>query len=270
MLSLLRLCLLAGLAAGVAAGSPVVKHIVVLMVENRAFDHIFGHASTPEWPINGLQGNESNPMSTENAQSKRVAVSDDCPMVNVCDPGHATPVTTLKLFGAAAVAAGNFSTARMNGFVECEKRHPDYCDVMRGFAPGRLPVITALAQEYALMDHFFASHPGPTWPNRMYALSATSAGSTETSAWFHNVPGAHFWTSSLLRAAHGRTTTTTRHGSSSWRVSRTSRSTHGRSPSSSTMRPRAACLPSRGSIRGEIVCSCACVRACVCACVRGN
>jgi len=42
------------------------------------------------------------------------------------------------------------------------------------------------------MDRFFASHAGPTWPNRMFALSATSAGSTETSTWYHDRDGQLF------------------------------------------------------------------------------
>ena len=50
-------------------------------------------------------------------------------------------------------------------------------------------MITALAQEFAIMDRFFASLPGPTDPNRMFALSATSLGDTETFEWFQHTPG---------------------------------------------------------------------------------
>lgn len=41
---------------------------------------------------------------------------------------------------------------------------------MNMFTPDRLPVMTALASEFALFDRFFASHPGPTWPNRLFQL----------------------------------------------------------------------------------------------------
>ena len=120
--------------------------------------------------------------------SGRVQVSNDCPYINECDPDHGTPATTYKLFGAAGSASPS-----MSGFVEWEARRnntaENYCDVMRGFAPGRLPVISALAREFALFDKFFCSHPGPTWPNRMFMLSGTSAGSTETGPWFQNKPG---------------------------------------------------------------------------------
>jgi phospholipase C len=51
----------------------------------------------------------------------------------------------------------------MGGFVSYEATHKNYCDVMNGFSPDRLPVINSLADEFAVMDRFFASHPGPTW-----------------------------------------------------------------------------------------------------------
>jgi phospholipase C len=41
-----------------------------------------------------------------------------------------------------------------------------------------VPVLASLADEFAIMDRFFASHPGPTWPNRLFTLCGTSAGLT--------------------------------------------------------------------------------------------
>ena len=45
------------------------------------------------------------------------------------------------------------------------------------------PYQAKLASEFALFDRFFASHPGPTWPNRLFQLMGTSKGCTETSHW---------------------------------------------------------------------------------------
>ena len=47
---------------------------------------------------------------------------------------------------------------------------------MRCFAQGTLPVLTALAKEFVLCDHWFSSMAGPTEPNRMFAHAATSGG----------------------------------------------------------------------------------------------
>jgi phospholipase C len=47
---------------------------------------------------------------------------------------------------------------------------------MRGFDPNRLPVLNALATQFAVCDHWFSSMPGPTWPNRFFVHAATSGG----------------------------------------------------------------------------------------------
>ena len=49
-------------------------------------------------------------------------------------------------------------------------------EVMSCFTPDSAPVISTLAQEFALFDHYHAAVPGPTQVNRMYIHSATSHG----------------------------------------------------------------------------------------------
>jgi phospholipase C len=36
------------------------KHIVVLMMENRSFDHMLGYLKSAAYPIEGLDGDETN------------------------------------------------------------------------------------------------------------------------------------------------------------------------------------------------------------------
>jgi phospholipase C len=38
-----------------------IEHLVVLMMENRSFDYMFGFLKSNSWPIDGLNGNETNP-----------------------------------------------------------------------------------------------------------------------------------------------------------------------------------------------------------------
>ena len=38
-----------------------IQHLVVLMMENRSFDHMFGFLKSEQYPIEGLTGTESNP-----------------------------------------------------------------------------------------------------------------------------------------------------------------------------------------------------------------
>lgn len=77
----------------------------------------------------------------------------------------------------------------MSGFIEFEaKKHglEHVQSIMDMFTPERVPVISTLAQEFAVFDRFFCSHPGPTWPNRLFQLMGTSNGDTKTSTWDPN------------------------------------------------------------------------------------
>jgi phospholipase C len=48
---------------------------------------------------------------------------------------------------------------------------------MTMLSPEKIPILTTLANEYALFDHYFASYPGPTNPNRLFVHCGTAAGS---------------------------------------------------------------------------------------------
>lgn len=130
--------------------------------------------------VNGLKGDESNPYNTSDPSSLRVTVNNTSPYIGPFDPNHSTPPTTQKIFGRAGLSTQ--TKAKMDGFIEFEyENHKDPTSVMNMFTPDRLPIMTALVKEFAVFDHFFCAHPGPTWPNRLFQLLATSQGCTETS-----------------------------------------------------------------------------------------
>lgn len=138
--------------------------------------------------------NASNPLHPEG----RILATPTAPYVNDCDPDHSLPGTTYKLFGYAEAKSGNLTfPAPMASFVEEERylgflNKTEYCNVMQGFPPERVPILSTLASEFVLFDDFFASVPGPTWPNRLFFFAASSGGLTETGAWYHNESGTLF------------------------------------------------------------------------------
>eukprot|EP01063_Lacrimia_lanifica_P004012 TRINITY_DN1223_c0_g8_i2.p1 TRINITY_DN1223_c0_g8~~TRINITY_DN1223_c0_g8_i2.p1 ORF type:complete len:626 (+),score=200.26 TRINITY_DN1223_c0_g8_i2:65-1942(+) len=166
--------------ASCAAGAGKVKHIVVLMEENRSFDHMFGWRKG----VNGVTGKETNPLDSFDPTAGSVRVSRNATQLAMCDPNHGLPGTTEKIFGKKNAAAKNFTEASMTGFVEVERHAQDYCQVMDLQTPESVPIMSSLADHFVLMDRFFASVPGPTWPNRMFMLAATSAGGTATGPWY--------------------------------------------------------------------------------------
>ena len=71
-----------------------IKHIIVLMEENRSFDHLFGFSALP---VERLKGDEWNLVNTSNPAGPRITVSDNAVNVNPCDPDHSTPATLAKM-----------------------------------------------------------------------------------------------------------------------------------------------------------------------------
>ena len=160
-----------------------IEHVVVLMLENRSFDHILGWMRRENPRIDGLSGQESNPVDASGPMSPRIRVSDraDWEETLPFDPPHEFADVTEHIFGTPAPVIGRPAT--MNGFYQRAARrtdgnstHDDIDVVMRGYAPGRLPAIHALAREFAVCDRWFSSVPGPTWPNRFFAHCASAGG----------------------------------------------------------------------------------------------
>ncbi len=62
-----------------------INHIVVLMLENRAYDHIFGWST--ELKTNGLNGNECNYLNQSNVSMGQLCVTEKMTNINTCNPG---------------------------------------------------------------------------------------------------------------------------------------------------------------------------------------
>jgi phospholipase C len=158
------------------AGLDDLKHIVVLMMENRSFDHMLGFAQSAAWPIDGLQGNETNADSaggTAQVSSDANYGGDFTP-----DPGHAVFDTLTQIYGDPNTSVMKDPT--MSGFIrsyEGKTHDPQAAHrIMKCFSPQKLSVLTSLAQQFCVCDRWFSSVPGPTFPNRAFAHGATSIG----------------------------------------------------------------------------------------------
>jgi len=159
------------------------KHIVVLMMENRSFDHMLGGLSLvvengekKYHKINGLTGDESNPDTAGNV----VKVQPNARFQSQLDPDpdHHFPGVDLQVFGGTLPGPGR--VANMQGFVkdyftqtnDVKRSH----NIMSYFTPDKLPVLSALTTQFAVFNGWFASIPGPTICNRAFAHYGTSFG----------------------------------------------------------------------------------------------
>jgi phospholipase C len=137
---------------------------VVVMMENRSFDHFFGTLSLdPDYPardvVDGLTGTETN-------------LDEDGAAVLV----HRT--ANVETHGPAHDWDGShraFAEGRNDGFVRANTG-PSKADSMSYHDRSQLPLLYALADQYVVCDRWFSSVMGPTWPNRFFLHAATSEG----------------------------------------------------------------------------------------------
>jgi phospholipase C len=177
-----------------------IEHVVVLMLENRSFDHMLGflyadtgNKSPSGQDFEGLTGDESNPDSNgKPVQVFQITKSmKNAYFMPGSDPGEGYTATNSQLFGN--VDAPTPPVATNQGFVTdfaytlgWQKNNPSWAkqilpgtvanNIMGCYTPEMLPVISALARGYAVCDHWYSSAPTETFPNRAFANAATSQG----------------------------------------------------------------------------------------------
>lgn len=138
-----------------------INTFVVLMMENRSFDHYYGSLQLSEGrtDIDGLTGAETNPDPVGDPVSV-YRLEDFTP----ADPPHSWDASH-----------NQWNDGANDGFV-IEHAGPDQVQVMGYHERDQLPILYALADAGAVCDRWFCSLLGPTWPNRYYLHGATSNG----------------------------------------------------------------------------------------------
>jgi len=150
-----------------------IEHVIVLMLENRSYDHLLGYLPNGH----GLTGDEFNLVNPADPTSERVLVSNTADYISI-DPAHDFKSVEKQLYGAAGQVV---DSAPMNGFVAAhiEEAKGDVAlgkKIMECFDPARLPALTTLAREFCVCDRWFSAVPGPTWLNRFFVHAATCDG----------------------------------------------------------------------------------------------
>jgi len=153
-----------------------IEHIVVLMMENRSFDHFLGALkSDAGYPgkatVDGLTGTESN-------------LAPDGSKVTVFKMSNFTPEDPPHGWDAAHDQFGN---GKNDGFVKAHEG-PSQNEVMGFHDRSQIPLYYWFADNFAVCDSWFASVLGPTWPNRFYLHATTSKGKKDNKPFFAGAP----------------------------------------------------------------------------------
>lgn len=165
-----------------------IQHVVVLMLENHSFDNMLGFLHLKNHEIDGLTGNEFNPVDPHDPSKGIIQVRWGSNYYGQPNPKHDFQDVTLQIFGTENPKPE--ADPKMNGFIKDYTKEFQNLNekgkvaassqIMDAFMPDQLPVLSTLASNFVVCDHWFASVPGPTWPNRAYVTQATSEGHLTT------------------------------------------------------------------------------------------
>src|SRR5579871_3006221 len=184
-------------------------HVVLVLFENRSFDNVLGHLYGPGdgKRFEGVLGRDlSNPIPewAEHGAERRtvpytVATDMDAPNPDSGEEYFHTNTQLLNILnehnrfqiGEAVSAPWNApepdAVPTMDGFVTDyistftaeigrQPTYEEYAQIMTGYTPEQLPVLSSIARDFGVFDHWFCEVPSQTFMNRSFWTAATSSG----------------------------------------------------------------------------------------------
>jgi phospholipase C len=160
-----------GLSEAARAQLPI-HHVIVMMKENRSFDHLFGGLAAVQPDAEVFPAGFSNP-DTTGAQVAPFHLTTTC-VPN--DPDHQWSAMHVQI-----------DSGKMDGYVKSAagSTGSDGHFAIGYYEQADLPFYYFLASTFALADHHFPSVRSGTFPNRDYLLLGTSdkVDSTQYTVW---------------------------------------------------------------------------------------
>jgi phospholipase C len=162
------------------------QHIVVVMMENRSFDHMLGYlAGDADLGVEGLRGGEYNldrnghkvPVHAFDADANHVLRPGEA-LRKALDPDHSKGGVTTQL--GAGYKDHPHPDGHNGGFVQAfaeTRKKEDHVDpklwgVPMGYYTAKdVPTYDFLARTFCVCDRWHSSVPGDTWPNRQYSVT---------------------------------------------------------------------------------------------------
>jgi phospholipase C len=139
------------------AQGQTLKHIIIITKENRSFDHYFG-----QFP--GVTG---GPITSYNCLGTNGGCNNGTLAVIPADPN--LPDTDCGHFYANST--DDYNSGAMNRFNQNCSGATDWA---KQYVASTIPTYWSYASNYGLADHMFASVMGPSYPNHLYIIAATS------------------------------------------------------------------------------------------------
>jgi phospholipase C len=150
-----------------------IKHVVMLMQENRSFDHYFG-------TLAGVRGfDDPDALTLSTGRSVFYQPDSDNPSGYLLpfhlDTRRTSAQKIPSTSHAWAVQHAAWNGGRMDNWMPAHRRadgtKAPY--VMGYHTRADIPFQFALAEAFTICDAYYCSVLGPTWPNRMYWMTGT-------------------------------------------------------------------------------------------------
>lgn len=156
----------------------LVETIVIVMLENRSFDHMLGYlslrAGTNRTDVDGI----ADPTTAAYINDSAGETYSLFPMKDAALPGdlpHGRDLVDVQL--AKSLTSGK---CEMTGYVEAYRQFMNVPRVKNKAPPigfmkdgGQVPTLDFFAKNFTVCDHWFAPLPADTQPNRLMALSGS-------------------------------------------------------------------------------------------------
>ncbi|HUZ62295.1 MAG TPA: alkaline phosphatase family protein, partial [Acetobacteraceae bacterium] len=163
-----------------------IERIVVLMMENHAFDRVLGWTTALHPGLAGVH--PAHPLANPDYPSGPPVFQAPTRARNIPhDPGHDLHNVIRQIDGGANAG---FITDYAQLYPQAGRTERE--QIMAWYPRGALPALHALAEQFVVADHWFSSMPGPTWPNRFFAHTGTSLGHVDMPEGIFS-PGVHWY-----------------------------------------------------------------------------
>jgi phospholipase C len=162
-----------------------VKHLVVLMMENRSFDQMLGFLETEGLEVEGIASAKKKESEKPNlypdgevcelfewAQGQTYFTPPPGHKAKILDPCHSPHCVHQQLSAHNTGFVENFAVTRKDEQGNPIELAPEHLKAPMGhYGAQHLPVYRHLARNFCVCDRWHSSIPGDTWPNRLYSIA---------------------------------------------------------------------------------------------------
>jgi phospholipase C len=177
-----------------------IQNFVIVMLENRSFDHMVGYLSlpgtgaTPPMAVDGLRLDPAWNDAVANDDAGGTPVRPfalDPNVTKIDDPPHDRPHIATQI----ATPPHGGPPAGMGGFVKsyATSSPKDPKQVMGSYRFDSVPMFDFFSRQFAVCDQWFSALPTGTQANRLMAMSGTSRIKDNVTGLLPNQPLAYDW-----------------------------------------------------------------------------